>query len=225
MKNRDYKIFRPNTFYHLFNRGINKQKIFLDDNDYLGFLKRLKLILGLTNDESLHLKAVPAGTFGIATFCLMPNHFHFLIRQNTEVGIPTLFLKLCTSYSMYFNRKYQRIGPLFQDTFKAKPITNDAYLTYLSAYIHTNPSEPFQYPFSSLPDILGERNEQICQPNLILDLFDGEETQYKKFISEFSESHKNQIKALLFEDEEEEKGNPFTKKGYPFDTSNDIICS
>jgi len=201
MKNRDYKVFRPNTFYHVFNRGSNKQPIFIDEKDYLSFLKRVKLILNLTTDNNLHLKAVPAESFSIASFCLMPNHFHFLIRQNTNTGISKLLLKLCTSYSMYFNKKYQRSGPLFQDTFKAKPVTNDSYLVYLSAYIHNNPPNPFHYPYSSLPDILGQRKGLICQPDLILDLFYGKQDQYKKFVNQFSESHKNLIKHLLFEDD------------------------
>ena len=75
----------------------------------------------------------------IGAYCLMPNHFHLLIRETAEGNISRFMLKLQTGYPMYFNKKYQRTGALFEGKFKAKHITNDNHLKYLFAYLHLNP--------------------------------------------------------------------------------------
>src|SRR3989344_4815697 len=84
----------------------------------------------------LWVRPIPKGSFTILAYCLMPNHFHILIRQNLKIPIGQLMIKVCTSYAKYFNHKYNRVGNIFQDTFKAKVIETDEYLSYLSAYIH-----------------------------------------------------------------------------------------
>jgi putative transposase len=193
MKNRDYKIFIPNGYYHIYNRGSDKQVIFVDETDYLNFLKRLKLVLGLASSSTLNIKPLPPHSFSFLSYCLMPNHFHFLIRQNTNVGIPNLISKLCTSYCMYFNKRHKRVGPLFQDTFKAKMVDSDQYLSYLSAYIHNNPAEPLQHAYSSLPDILGLRNGTIADKNTLLGWFNNNASDYRKFIESFNQSNKQII--------------------------------
>ena len=203
MKYRDYKFFRPNCYFHIFNRGVNKENIFREEIDYINFLKRLKLSLGLAQSSALHINDLPQGSFSILSYCLMPNHFHFLIRQNTETGLDGLLSKLATSYSMYFNKKYERIGPLFQDTFKAKLIDSDSYLTYVSAYIHNNPTSPLGYAYSSLPDILGVRNGTLVDKKTLLGLFNNSTDAYKNFVVGFKQQDKKIISHLLFEDEKE----------------------
>ena len=69
----------------------------------------------------------------------MPNHFHILIRQNTDLSLTKIISKICTSYSKYFNKKYDRVGALFQDQFKSEHVAKNEYLLWLSAYIHLNP--------------------------------------------------------------------------------------
>lgn len=212
MRYRDYKEFRAGQYYHVFNRGNNKQPIFLDDQDYLNFFKRLKLTLGIARvplfaskgAPLLSIHPLPAGSFTFLSFCLMPNHFHFLIKQNTDLNISKLFLKVCTSYTAYFNRRYEHIGHLFQDQFKAKLIDEDSYLTYLSAYIHNNPNDPLSYPYSSFQDIIGLRNWSICDKNFLLSMFNNSTEKYKNFVLGFSESDKDHVEHLLFEDEGEE---------------------
>ena len=137
-----------NAFYHVFNRGINKQEIFLDDNDCVFFLNKL---LGLKNkyDHSIY------------ALCLMQNHFHISI-QTRKTSISKIMSSLTTSYSMYFNRKYQHFGPVFQNRFKSILIENDSYFLELSRYIYLNPvkaglvQDPALYKYTSLREALGK---------------------------------------------------------------------
>lgn len=203
MRYRDYKIFRPNHYYHIYNRGVNKQDIFLDSQDYRNFLKRLILTLGIETRVTLgntRIQALPKNAFSVLCYCLMPNHFHLLIKQNTNLGLEKLMLKISTSYAIYFNRKYQRTGPLFQDSFKAKLVDHDSYLTYLSAYIHNNPFKPLTWEFSSFQDYLKIRQGELCQTEFILKMFENKPQMYKEFVLNFNEKDQLKIIDLLFEE-------------------------
>jgi REP element-mobilizing transposase RayT len=203
MNARDYKLFRFNNYYHIFNRGNNKQPIFLDEQDYLVFLNRFKLALGLAKvppKSRIRVKAFPLNSFAIICYCLMPNHFHFLIRQNTNINIDRLMAKVCTSYAKYFNLKYNHIGNVFQDRFKSKIIEGDSYFTYLSSYIHNNPVNPLEYNFSSFKDYCRLREEGLCDKTFLLGLFEDNSEKYKQFVLGFSENNRESIKELLFED-------------------------
>ena len=104
---------------------------------------------------------------------------------------------------MYFNKKYGRVGGLFQDQFKAKLVEHDAYAKYLSAYIHNNPHS-LEYDYSSYKDIIGLRNGQIVDKSIVLGWFNDNVNEYKKFVEGFTEKDKQQIQDLLFEDENDE---------------------
>ena len=131
-------------------------------------------------------KSFPIGAFSLLSYCLMPNHFHFLIRQNSDTSIATLMLNLWTGYSKYFNKKYERVGSFFQDQFKAVHVDNDNYLKWLSAYIHQNPTvaglveTPTLYPYSSYKEYLGETG--ISEPKFILQQFSSLQ-EYEIFVS------------------------------------------
>ena len=138
--------FSVGEFYHLYNRGSNKMPIFLDDSYKKRFIKLLfvcnskkpvvfKTIQGLPLDEIDRGETL----VDIGSYCLMPNHFHLLIREKTENGISLFMEKLSTAYSMYFNKKNERTGGLFEGTFKATHANDDDYLKYLFTYIHLNP--------------------------------------------------------------------------------------
>jgi len=111
--------------YHIYNQGNNREVIFKTDNDYIEFLQLFRRFV------FPHCK--------VLAYCLMPNHFHILFRETTENGISNMMEKALTGYAMYFNKKYNRVGPLFQSVFKAQHVNNDVYLRYLYAYIHLNP--------------------------------------------------------------------------------------
>jgi len=138
MAQRDYKITGENGYFHAFNRGNNLQDIFLDDEDYEFFIFKLKQ--NIFPDEGLkRMRPLPFGSYSILSYCLMPNHFHLLLRQNDKYPIQQLLLRVCTSYSMYFNNKYKRKGHTFQDRFKQVEIGDDEQLLWIHAYINLNP--------------------------------------------------------------------------------------
>jgi REP element-mobilizing transposase RayT len=190
MNNRDYKIFSANAYYHVFNRGNNKQNIFLDSEDFSFFLFRLKESLfpsQKTLKQGRYIrKQLPENSFSLICYCLMPNHFHFLIRQNTNLPISKLIGKICTSYSKYFNKKYNRLGQVFQDQFKSVLVDSDSYLLWLSAYIHQNPkvagivSDLKEYKWGSYVDYLGLRKGTLCNQTTILDMVSN---NYEDFVN------------------------------------------
>ncbi len=141
--------FAPDEYYHLYQRGVEKRKIFLDHGDYWRFLALLYLA---NADPVLHLSDFTSGDkkaifskprskllVAIGAYCLMPNHFHLLVRATNNDGISKFMQKLITGYTMYFNKRYGRTGALFGGTFKAEHADDDVYLRYLYAYIHLNP--------------------------------------------------------------------------------------
>ena len=200
MRYRDYKEFHKNGFFHIYNRGHNKGLIFKDDKDYEFFIMRAKQILGLEKKLSRWMQPLPVGSFEILSYCLMPNHFHFLIRQNTDLAVSKFIWKLCTSYSIYFNKKYGSIGSVFQDQFKAKLVDSDEYLSYLSVYIHKNPKNPLKWAYSSLLDYVSNRRNALTSTSLILDMVGGDSRDYNKFMEDFNFDDETMIDHLVFED-------------------------
>jgi putative transposase len=142
--------FAIGEYYHIYNRGTDKRIVFEFEQDYLRFIH----LLYLCNDsKSLSIKRNlnPDDSFedlmleeneplvSIGAFCLMPNHFHFLVKEIIENGISKFMHKLSTAYTMYFNLKNERTGVLFQGRFKAEHLDSDRYLKYIFSYIHLNP--------------------------------------------------------------------------------------
>ncbi|PIZ96350.1 MAG: hypothetical protein COX79_05335 [Candidatus Levybacteria bacterium CG_4_10_14_0_2_um_filter_36_16] len=150
------KIYADNSYYHIYNRGVEKRLIFLDSQDYGVFLSYLKEYLTLKNEKELNerlsnpntsykekdkiLKLLRMNNFygeiTLLAYCLMPNHFHFFIRQKSALSIDRFMQSLSTRYTMYFNRKYRRVGSLFQAVYKAVMVQTDEQFVYLSKYIH-----------------------------------------------------------------------------------------
>lgn len=184
------KNYVKNGIYHIYNRGVEKRVIFLEDNDYKYFLKLLK--------DALTAPSIPAKiNFTIAfkgqtfkgipkqpkkftdkiillAYCLMPNHFHLLIKQTSEKAIKDFMQSISTRYSMYFNKKYKRVGSLFQSVYRAILVQKDQYLLHLSRYIHQNPSEVGQKlkdAYSSYADYINLRNTSWIDKTIILSNF------------------------------------------------------
>ena len=131
-------------FYHLYSRGVEKRVIFLDTEDYQHFLYLMYIC---NTKKSIKLRDIEKNfdrgetVVNIGAYCLMPNHFHVLIREKVQSGISDYMRKLLTAYSMYFNKKYERTGRLFESVFKSDYINGDNYLKYLYSYIHLNPAK------------------------------------------------------------------------------------
>lgn len=228
------KIYSENSYYHIYNRGVEKRLIFLDEQDYVVFLsylrdyllpkdeKKLQAILSSHNsnykEKDRALKLIRLNNFAdeilLVSYCLMPNHFHFLLKQKSNDGIDRFMNSLCVRYTMYFNRKYKRVGSLYQDVYKAVLIENEFQLLYLSSYIHRNPlkklvsklasqgdvlrSYYFSQP-SSLPDYLGKRQTEWVHPEEILSYFSKENPQlsYSAFVEQTEDF--SQIEKLVLD--------------------------
>ncbi|MDQ5971820.1 MAG: Tnp protein [Patescibacteria group bacterium] len=141
--------FVHGEYYHIYNRGNSKQKIFHDTEDYLRFIS---LLYVANTTDKFNLYDVYRFTkfniydleknntiVSIGAYCIMPNHFHILITEHKEGGVSKFMQKLTTAYSMYYNKKYKRTGGLFEGKFKSEHAKNDRYLKYLFSYIHLNP--------------------------------------------------------------------------------------
>ena len=137
--------FAVGEYYHLYNRGNSKQKIFLDKKDYDHFLKLLYIC---NSENNFVLRDIGESLFDfdrnnifvyIGAYCLMPNHFHILVKEKEEGGITKFMQKFSTAYVMYINTKYKRTGSLFEGKFKSQYLNTDKYLKYIFSYIHLNP--------------------------------------------------------------------------------------
>ncbi|MEK7585546.1 MAG: transposase [Patescibacteria group bacterium] len=138
--------FSIDEHYHVYNRGVDKRLIFNNNQDYERFTTLLFVANGtepVNLRESINKpwSEINRGEafVDIGAWCLMPNHFHLLLREKTEKGISRFLAKLLTAYSMYFNVRYQRTGRLFEGNFRATHADKDEYLKYLFSYIHLNP--------------------------------------------------------------------------------------
>lgn len=145
--------FSLGEWYHCFARGVDKRRIFESKRDYERFLM---LLYASNSDSPVHISNLSrqgvtlmrvleeergAPLVSIGAYCLMPNHYHLLLRQESSGGITTFTRKLGTGYTMYFNIKYERSGSLFSGTFKATHVSTDEYLRRVTHYIHANPAE------------------------------------------------------------------------------------
>ena len=188
------KFYIRNGYYHVYNRGVEKKDIFRDQQDYNVFLKYLEEYLMPKDTEGLHaqladptlspaekdkiLKQIRMNNFyeeiSLLSYVLMPNHFHFFLKQKSKNALNSFMNSLFTRYAMYFNKKYKRTGHLFQGVYKAVLVETEPYFLYLSAYIHRNPlsvgSDLHKQP-SSYAQYLGIQQEPWVQPDQILSYF------------------------------------------------------
>ncbi len=138
--------FAHNEYYHVYNRGNSRQNIFLDNADFKRFQDLLYLAntidsVSVRNSRRTGVYEIERGKpfVDIGAYCLMPNHFHILITPLVENGVSLFMQKISTGYVMYFNKRYQRTGALFEGKFKSRHADTDEYLKYLFSYIHLNP--------------------------------------------------------------------------------------
>ncbi|QQG37812.1 MAG: transposase [Candidatus Kaiserbacteria bacterium] len=191
-------------WYHCYNRGVDKRKVFLGPGDYDRFLLLMYTANGHLPSHTFHLREKQLQRFlaedktkrdqivEIGAYSLMPNHFHFVLKETRAGGIALFMQKVLTGYTMFFNKKNERTGALFAGTFKSKHIDDDDYLKLLIPYVHLNSVELFdpkwksgrgstaavqqrvsQYPYSSLMDFIGKpRPERKIIGDAIFELYD-----------------------------------------------------
>ena len=170
-------------YYHFYNRGNNRQRVFYERDNYLFFLRRLRQYLLPVLD--------------VVAYCLMPTHYHLLvflrqIPEDEEAGeVSKALMRLGVSYTKAMNKRYDRVGALFQGAFQAKHIEHDNYLTHLSRYIHLNPvkarlvgyAEDWEY--SSYCDYIGMRKGTLPDPDIVLSQFPSAK-HYRDFVESYA---------------------------------------
>lgn len=232
VRERQYKLknmsiprtFQQGKIYHIYNRGVEKRDVFLSDGDRWRFLQGLYLF----NDESVSANLLfrleqekgkmhfgilrdymkKAGIerkplVRIMADCLKPNHFHLLVEEIQKDGISRFMQKFGVGYTKYFNKKYERVGALFQGVYKAVEVQRDIHLQYLLAYINViNPGQELEpelksaaqdpdeilrfvesYPWSTHPEYLGKRDSIIVDKGIVGKLFPTP-TGYKEFVTD-----------------------------------------
>lgn len=201
-------------YYHVFNRGVNKQPIFSGIRDYKRFLTLLKFynfvdhpirfskFLLLSNDQRKEIwqRLENSATYtDLIAYCLMPNHYHILFKQNIDGGIQKILADLQNSYAKYVNLKNNRSGPLFQGRFKAVKIDSEEQLLHVSRYIHLNPYSSavvanydslLNYEWASIKEYVSNQQYDYCRKDIILNSFPSK-TKYRDFILNNADYQRN----------------------------------
>lgn len=215
-----------NGYYHVYNRGVEKRLIFQDEQDCKVFLNYLKEYLSPVPDVTNlkkqtftingsvykgfpHAPRNYNGKVELIAYCLMPNHFHLLVHQIEKGMVSNLLRSLCTRYSMYFNKKYKRVGPLLQGPYRSIAVNEENYLLHLSKYIHLNPYKYFdnlEDAFSSYGEYIGLRKTDWVKSNVILQYFDNAKLDflkgvntYKSFVLNNEEINKMDLGELMLD--------------------------
>lgn len=226
--------FANDQYYHIYNRGVDKRKIFLENKHYYRFIHDLYEFNDLNIVTNVNRRfCITDGSptpisrkkrkrlVEIVCFCLMPTHFHLILKQLIDKGISKFMHKLGTGYVNYFNEEQKRTGALFEGRFKSILIENDEYLMHLSRYIHLNCIDLIEpkwkengikdwenaseflrnYKWSSYLDYIGRDNvASVIDNEFLLGYFDNKK-EYSQFVVNWMRDRDdiNYIKDLTLE--------------------------
>ena len=171
---KDQITWLPGHYYHIYNRGARQVTIFREPDNYHFVLYRVKKYCWELN-------------LSIIVYCLMPNHYHFLVRQNGEYPAGLLPQRVFNSYTKAYNKRYKHTGTIFEGRYKAIPVEQESYLKHLCRYIHLNPvkdgivAHVEDWPYSNYPEWIGIRNGTLVDRDFINAYF-GHGEDYKKFV-------------------------------------------
>ncbi len=228
--------FATNEIYHIYNRGVEKRNTFMDDRDYFRFIHNLfefndeapahnifyKLPFLDSYEVGLRKNPIRKCLIEILAFCLMPNHYHLIVRQKRTNGITEFMRKLGTGYTNYFNLKHKRVGSLFQGKFKAIHLNNQAHFLYLPFYIHLNPLDLIisnwrekeikkievgkavkfldKYRWSSHLDYIGKENfPSVTSKTFLLKFFNGPTKYRQEIINWLRKPNLAELKNILLD--------------------------
>lgn len=178
---KDEIVWQSGGYYHLYNRGARQLSIFREPQNYLYLLRRAKVFVAET-------------AVTLVAYCLMPSHYHFLLRQESTRPAGLFVQKLFNSYSKAYNKMYGHTGTLFERRYLAKPVTEQTHLLHLCRYIHANPvkdglaAEPLDWPYSNYADWVRQRSGTLVDHAFIVEHF-GSAEKYATFMLEYLRSH------------------------------------
>ncbi len=208
-----YREDKEGIYSHIYNKGVATRIIFNDEEDYKVFLGYLQDYLTAPQDPESIKKSFtvhgrifrgtphqPKNYFNkveLIAYSLMPDHFHLLLHQKTRGSLESFIRSLCTRYSMYFNKKYQRTGALFEGPYKSVQIKDEARLLHPTRFLHRSPG------YSSYPEYVGLKETSWVKPKAVLSFFGKETGSYKDFVEkyELSQKEKELFEGVVFESE------------------------
>lgn len=184
--------FLPNHYYHVYNRGAHKADIFRSDADYI-------MLLNLIQEKRVEFD------ISVIAYCLMDNHYHFLLRQDGEAKLNDFMQAVFNIYPKRFNYKYKLSGTLFEGPFQAIMVDNEKYLLHLCRYIHRNPVEadmvrnPEQWHYSNYLEFVEKRNGTLVDREFVRENF-GSPDEYREFVMDYvpSEKEEKEFRRYLF---------------------------
>ncbi|MBI3738250.1 MAG: transposase [Chloroflexi bacterium] len=187
-------LFLPNNYYHTYNRGAHRSNIFLNNADYVFLLKYVK-------------REMERYDITVIAYCLMDNHYHFLLRQNGNIEINQFMQAVFNIYAKAFNTKYNHSGTLFEGPYKAIHVERSEYLLHLCRYIHRNPLEaglvvkPEQWDYSNYAEFIGKRDGTLVDHEFVKMNF-GSFKAYEDFVINYvpPEKIQKELRHYLFLD-------------------------
>ncbi|MBU4315616.1 transposase [Patescibacteria group bacterium] len=193
--------FQSGGFYHIYNRGVDKRTVFMNNSDYFRFMISLSI---LNNIDQKQIHGIRKSQFKqcqalnpyirIHSYCLMPNHYHLLVEQVADKGVSNFMQRLGDSYTIFFNTKHDRSGHLFEGPYKVKSIEKTSALLHTSRYIHANPRKLCNtgnqwefvknYKWSSFQNYLDPTKRSFVETNYILEYFSSPE-DYARYVLDY----------------------------------------
>ncbi len=229
-------MFQKGGIYHVYNRGVDKREIFGKDSDYCRFLSCMGEFNTGQATGGLHIvkakkirfeasageggscptaKALAVGQLppspalvSILAYCLLPNHFHLLLRDESDNGIPEFMKRLIGGYVQYYNLVHSRSGSLFQGKYKRKEVTSDHYLSYLASYINGNSEihricKASEWPYCSLKSFANNNDSKFAKPSIVYNLCDrpGQFWDFQNEVIRNALTVKEEYASLVLDDE------------------------
>ncbi len=206
--NRNRPPFQKGHYYHFYNRGARQLSIFREEENYLFVIRKMRMYC-----RELQLVTI--------THCLMPNHYHFLVRQDGKKPAGLLPQYLFNSYTKAYNNLYGHSGTLFEGHYHSKPVEKQSYLLHLCRYIHANPvkdgfvDHPGDWPYSNYLEWIGKRRGTLVDRQFVKEYFPTTES-YVEFVSDYIRAHKlpDDLKSYLDNLEGQEKSAPHFVKSW-----------
>ena len=184
------EVFAEGEYYHIYNRGVDHRPIFFTPANYVYCLQLVKRYL-------------PQHAMALIAYCLMPNHDHFLLRQDSDVPLSKFIGELFNAYTQAFNKQQARNGSLFEGRFRHKRVECDEYLIHLCRYIHLNPvqaqlvEQPEDWPYSNYADWIGLRSGVLKDQDFIQSHFLSGEA-YRQFVDDWQDAERSHTKLHVY---------------------------